>query len=255
IFILILHVFGLIFFYIFQEHFLFHPHKLAKDFKFKFDANFTESFFVSNENNLNILHFYAKNPKGAVLFIHGNSRNLNHWGKLAPIFTDLGYDFYAYDYPGFGKSSGKIKSEKQLFSDAKNALEFVKKDFLPNKIILAGHSMGTGIASNLLCSEKLSNLLLFAPYFSMESEIAQLSKVVPNFVVRYPIRTHEFLAGCKAKITIIHGDKDKLIKPINGRCLAKFLDNDDGYYEISGDHNSVLTDSQSLQILSKRLKF
>ena len=42
--------------------------------------------------------------KGAVLFFHGNAGNLQGWGKYARHFTDLGYDFYLFDYRGYGKS-------------------------------------------------------------------------------------------------------------------------------------------------------
>ena len=245
---------ALVFLYFFQEWFLFYPSKISRDYEYKFDTNFTEGYFKSNENELNFLHFYATNPKGAVLFIHGNSDDLRRWGGLSPIYTRLGLDFYTYDYPGFGKSSGKIKNETELFEDAKNALELVKKDFLPQDIIVVGYSLGTGIASHLVCTQNLPNLVLFAPYFSMESEIAQVSKIVPNFIVRYPIRTNKFLADCGANITIIHGDEDRLINIKNGRNLAKILKNGE-YYEISGaNHNSVIIDEKSVKILEKRLK-
>jgi hypothetical protein len=67
--------------YRFQEHFIFvNSVKLAQNFEFKFSNNFEEFFLKTADGNfINAVHFKLKNPKGIVLFCHGNTGNLKDW--------------------------------------------------------------------------------------------------------------------------------------------------------------------------------
>lgn len=67
---------------------------------------------------INGLKFSAVEPKGAILFFHGNFGDVSGWGAYGADFAALGYDFYIFDYPGYGKSDGKISSQQQLFASA-----------------------------------------------------------------------------------------------------------------------------------------
>ena len=67
---------------------------------------------------INGLKFSAAEPKGAILFFHGNFGDVSGWGAYGADFAALGYDFYIFDYPGYGKSDGKISSQQQLFASA-----------------------------------------------------------------------------------------------------------------------------------------
>jgi len=243
--------------YFFQERFMFYPNILVADYEFKFDAEFSEHFIESGENRLNLLHFRTPNPKGAVLFLHGNNKNLAFWGELNPIFRDLGYDFYTYDYPHFGKSTGSYHNEAEIYADALSALNFVRKEFDDENIVIIGFSIGSGISSNLACKEapNVPNLVLLAPYFSLENLGHNLSlKLFPKALMRYKIKTHENLRQCKAKITIIHGTQDPLISVKNSRELAKILPkSDDKFFEIESRHNDLPEKPEVKEILKARL--
>ncbi len=78
--------------YFLQEKFIFKPEKLKQDFEFKYDAPFKELFFdIEPGVSINGLHFYRENPKGLILYFHGNTRSIKGWAKYAK-------DFYRYDY-------------------------------------------------------------------------------------------------------------------------------------------------------------
>ena len=60
--------------YLIQEKLIFKPEKLVPDFEYKYDAPFEELFFdVEPGVRINGLHFYVKEPKGLILYFHGNS--------------------------------------------------------------------------------------------------------------------------------------------------------------------------------------
>ena len=79
--------------YAIQERLLFFPDKLEAEYQFHFDGKFEEiNLHTDDGHTLNGLHFYHPNPKGAVLFFHGNSASLKLWGGFAQDFAALGYD-------------------------------------------------------------------------------------------------------------------------------------------------------------------
>jgi uncharacterized protein len=60
--------------YFFQEKFIFKPEKLEQDFEFRYDIPFREYFFdIEPGVRINGLHFYRDNPKGLILYFHGNT--------------------------------------------------------------------------------------------------------------------------------------------------------------------------------------
>ena len=96
---------------------------------------------------INGLKFSAAEPKGAILFFHGNFGDVSGWGAYGADFAALGYDFYIFDYPGYGKSDGKISSQQQLFASADAMSRYVLAQHPPRKLAMIGYSIGSGIAA------------------------------------------------------------------------------------------------------------
>lgn len=93
---------------------------------------------------INGLKFSAAEPKGAILFFHGNFGDVSGWGAYGADFAALGYDFYIFDYPGYGKSDGKITSQQQLFASADAMSRYVLAQHPPRKLAMIGYSIGSG---------------------------------------------------------------------------------------------------------------
>lgn len=240
--------------YSIQEKLLFFPTKLAAEHQFRFDGKFEEINLTTDDGNiLNGLRFYHPNPKGAVLFFHGNSASLELWGGFTQGFAALGYDAYVFDYRGFGKSSGEIFSEAQFYSDADLMTEYVLNDFSPEQIRVIGYSMGSGLAARAAQKFKISHLILVAPYFKLAQLAQEKTRLVPSFLVKYKLPTVDFMnAAPQAKITLIHGIQDRLIGIDNAERLAEHLKPNDKFFPINADHNTVLTVPAFWDILAQR---
>jgi pimeloyl-ACP methyl ester carboxylesterase len=199
--------------YLMQEKLLFHPYQIPTDYTYQFSAEFEEINLNSNDNDLilNGLHFKSVEKKGIVLFFHGNGGTVNDWGEGADFYTSLGYDIFYFDYRGYGKSGGKIKSEKQLMNDAKAAYEYVKTKFSEDKIIVSGTSIGTGMASQIAAVNNPRLLLLNTPYSSLVKLIRQKMKIVPSFLVKYKFKTTDYIESINCPIYVFHGDNDVVI--------------------------------------------
>ncbi|MEJ7684624.1 MAG: alpha/beta fold hydrolase [Segetibacter sp.] len=154
--------------YFFQEKLIFFPEKLDKNFQFKFYQDFDEINIKTHDNIiLNNILFKADNSKGVIFYLHGNAGSINSWGEVAGIYTDLHYDVFMPDYRGYGKSEGKINSEKQLFQDIQTAYDSLKTKYDESQIIILGYSIGTGLATKIASTNHPKLLILQAPFYSM----------------------------------------------------------------------------------------
>ena len=102
-------------------------------------------------------------PVGRVLFIHGMVSSTIYWEGLAGLFSGAGYDCAMVDLPGFGYSTREAanitpKPREDI------CVELMEKLAPGEAWIVAGHSMGGGVALNLaiLYPEKVEALLLYA---------------------------------------------------------------------------------------------
>lgn len=205
---------------------------------------------------INGLKFSAAEPKGAILFFHGNFGDVSGWGAYGADFAALGYDFYIFDYPGYGKSGGKISSQQQLLASADAMSRYVLAQHPPRKLAMIGYSIGSGIAAQQAAKWDAARLILLAPYFSFERLAHEKIPFVPKFLIRYKIPTAEFLQAARStQITLIHGAADELIPVHHSYDLAGSLKAGDLFYEIAAaSHNGLLAMSGIWEILKERLR-
>jgi uncharacterized protein len=207
-----LYILALAFLYFYQENLLFFPDVLPQNYIFKFDTRFEEKFIETSDHK--ILHgllFKADTSRGIVFYLHGNAGAINSWGFISNLYTEMNYDFFILDYRGYGKSQGKIESEKQLYEDVQRAYSQISKEYNEDKIIIIGQSLGTGPAAMLAAKNNPKKLVLISPYYSMSDVVKHRFRIVPDFLLKYKLPTHEFIKKVKAPITIFHGREDKLI--------------------------------------------
>ena len=206
--------------------------------------------------SINGLKFSAAEPKGAILFFHGNFGDVSGWGAYGADFAALGYDFYIFDYPGYGKSDGKISSQDQLFASADAMSRYVLAQHSPRKLAMIGYSIGSGIAAQQAAKWDAARLILLAPYFSFERLAHEKIPFVQKFLIRYKIPTAEFLQAARStQITLIHGAADELIPVHHSYDLTGSLKAGDLFYEIAAaPHNGLLAMPGIWKILKERLR-
>ncbi|MBL7709591.1 MAG: alpha/beta hydrolase, partial [Chitinophagaceae bacterium] len=108
---LTIYILGGVALYFLQDAILFHPVILKRDHKYNFKEPHEDiSIAMNNEDTLNLVRFFSTSPvkKGVVLYFHGNKKNISWYAKYPPYFTRHGYEVIIIDYPGFGKSTGKL---------------------------------------------------------------------------------------------------------------------------------------------------
>ncbi len=244
--------------FFFQEKILFHPESIDRSVKYSYANDFDEKYYeVEKGIELNTLLFSADSipnePRKLIFFIHGNGGTLKTLGEIAPTFTDRGYDCFLYDYRGYGKSDGTIKTEASLFADAEMLYYEMKKIYGEENIIIVGYSIGTGIASRLASQNSPNKLILEAPYFSMKDMMQKKYRIIPTVLLRYPLETDKYLNETNCPIFIFHGDQDQSI-PFSSSQRLKRLYSKINFTPLSGLGHTGFTQHEKYQeVLSEIL--
>ena len=195
-----------------QEHLIFHPTKLPADYHFNYKNKFEEmSITAKDGNKLNGLLFKSDSAKGLVFYLHGNGGALDTWGNISHIYTDLHYDIFILDYRGYGKSEGKITSEKQFYSDIQTVYDSLKQLYAESNTVIIGYSIGTGPAAILASVNHPKLLILLTPYYSLTDMAEQQYPFSPGFILKYKFETCKGVSKTKAPVIIFHGNADEVI--------------------------------------------
>jgi len=230
--------------YFLQDYLMFKPEKLPKDFEFYYENQEIEEYNVETRDGaiINGLRFKAKNPKGVVFYLKGNSKSIKGWGKFAVDFTRHGYDVLMVDYRGFGKSTGR-RTQKAIKRDLQMIYNKVK-DITPEKyIILYGRSLGSGFATKLASMNNPRMLILDAPYYSLSKVAKKFIPFMPlTLFLKFPMPTYKWLKYVNCPIHIIHGTDDKLIPYKTSIKLSKIKPESTRLYTvIGGGHKNLNT--------------
>lgn len=169
--------------YFFQEKLLFFPEKLEETYQFEFDAEYEEINISSyDDTKLNALLFKADSAKGLIFYLHGNGKSQRTYNNRVNSFLELGYDFFIWDYRGYGKSEGRIKSEKQLTRDAQVVYNEILKKYNEKNIIVFGYSLGACMAVKIAAENHPQKLILLGPCYSMTDEFLKRTHLFPKFL-------------------------------------------------------------------------
>ncbi len=182
----------------------------------------------------------TQKPKGVVLFFHGNRYNVEHYSTYAPYFTRSGYEVWIPDYPGYGRSTGEMNVE--ILQDIATQLhKMARSQYEAEQVVLYGKSLGTGIAAYLASVRNAQSLILETPYYSLSSLTQSYAYFlpIPN-LIRYNLKTGEYLKSITTPVTVLQGTKDELIPLENTLRLAPLLKPTDALYLIKGAKHNAL---------------
>lgn len=224
IFIASLYVIIFVGLYFLQEKMIFIPELLPQDYSYSYSfRNKFEEINLKTEDGavLNALHFKVKNPKGVILYFHGNAGDLSRWGSVVQNFVKLQYDVLVMDYRGYGKSTGKL-SESALYNDAQLFYDYLLKRYSESEIIVYGRSLGTTFATYVASKNHPKRLFLEAPFYSLSEVAAARFPIYPvNWFLNYYFPTYRYLRDVSCPIIIFHGTDDTVVNYENGEKLSK----------------------------------
>lgn len=200
------------------------------------DVNFTTADGV----RLHGWYVSTDEPRGTVLFFHGNAGNISHRLDSIAVFDELGLDTFIIDYRGYGQSEGK-PSEAGLYRDAEAAWRHLVDELGadPARTGVFGRSIGGAAAASLAAKHRPAFVIVESSFTSAVDMAAHLYPFMPARLLsrlRFPVT--DFLAGTRSPVLIVHSRDDEIIPFFMGRALYDAVPGEKAFFELAGDHNS-----------------
>jgi fermentation-respiration switch protein FrsA (DUF1100 family) len=193
--------------------------------------------------------FHMADYSGAnILFFHGNGEIVADYDELGPVFNQMGVNFLAADYRGYGRSSGH-PTVSAMMQDCHIIFDFVQT-WLEQKrftgpLILMGRSLGSASVLELAAARKdLTDGLVVESGFAFAAPLLQLLGIDPaalGFKEEEGFRNIDKIQKFTKPTLIIHAEYDHIIPFSDGEALYHACASPDKVFlKIPGaNHNDI----------------
>ena len=191
---------------------------------------------------------------GKIIHFHGNAQNLaNHFFFLRNA-PSQGFDFFIFDYRGYGNSAGSPNPEG-LIKDGKAAVRWIHKRKPALPLIVMGQSLGGAVALQTLIEMKgevpVKQIVIdssFTNYRSVARNIMMKNWITWLFhPIAWLIVDNSKGPGAEIKklsptpLLIIHGEKDQTVDYRFGKQMYELAGDPKEFWSIpSGRHTDFL---------------
>lgn len=199
-------------YYFVQERIIFVPTLPSDAFTSKIPFEL-EEFYIDGDQggNIHSILVKAREPKGLIFYLHGNTGSIKRWQFMAGELADFGFDVFVIDYRGYGQSRG-IRSEDLIHSDVARAFDFIREKYQGSPIVIYGRSLGSGFATKLASQREAHALILETPYFNLIDVARRYMPILPiRLLLRYQLRSDKYINQVRFPVHIFHGTKDKVV--------------------------------------------
>jgi pimeloyl-ACP methyl ester carboxylesterase len=181
-----------------------------------------KEFFIETRDKESIHGWYIKglgSVVGTVIFCHENAGNIGlRVNNLVAMSRHLGVDVVAFDYRGYGSSSGK-PSEEGLMLDTEAVFEYVRKKFRPINLFLYGRSLGGAVAlqfASKTSKDFLKGVIAENTFTSISDMVGSVFpilnvSIVKKYFLRLRWETDKIIENIKCPVMLISGLKDEIV--------------------------------------------
>jgi pimeloyl-ACP methyl ester carboxylesterase len=192
----------------------------------------------------------AEKSGGSIVFFHGNGEIVADYDELGAVYNQMGINFLAVDYRGYGRSTGK-PTVTAMMKDCHTILEFVQKWLEENNftgpVILMGRSLGSASVLELAAAyPDLTDGLIIESGFAYAAPLLRLLGVnieALGFKEAQGFRNIDKMKTFDKPTLIIHAEFDHIIPFSDGQALFDACPSaDKNFLKIPGaNHNDIFT--------------
>ena len=225
--------------YIWQDRLVYVPNRQIEATPADIGLDFKEVSFAASDG-VRVAGWYLPlpDPRGTVLFCHGNAGNISHLLEVAQDAQALGLEVLLFDYRGYGRSEGE-PTEQGTYQDAEAAWNYLVEEegVDPERIIVVGRSLGGPIAAWLARAKSPAALFLEATFSTLPDLARELYPLFPiGLLARYQYPTLEYLIEIHCPVLVSHSRDDRLISISHGKRLYAAARGPKAFIELRGDH-------------------
>jgi fermentation-respiration switch protein FrsA (DUF1100 family) len=175
-----------------------------------------------------------------MLICHGNYGNIGY-GQRPEYYSfarDLGLNLLAFDYRGYGESEGS-PSEDGLYADALVSYRYLTDSLriAPDRIILFGHSLGSGVAIDLATQVPAAALAVEGAYTSVPDRGQELYPWLPvKLVASQRFASIEKVGHVRLPKLFLHSPEDDIIPFAHGERLFAAAGEPKRLVRVAGGH-------------------
>jgi fermentation-respiration switch protein FrsA (DUF1100 family) len=187
-----------------------------------------KDFLISVEEQVVVGARFHMTEKSAcnILFFHGNGEIVADYDDLGARYNQMGINFLAADYRGYGRSSGK-PTVTGMMRDGHIIFDFVKNWLLqnnyPGPIVLMGRSLGSASALELASTYKDGvDGLIVESGFAYAGPLLELLGANPEklgFKEELGFGNIDKMKRFDKAVLIIHAELDHIIPFSDGQAL------------------------------------
>ena len=181
---------------------------------------------TASGNKLNAWYFHLPYTEKTVLLSHGGVGNNSDRAELIGSLLGHHVSVLIYDYSGYGASTGKPTLD-QLMADGDSAYKYLVNDLKidPSTIVIAGESIGSGVACHIAASQNCNSLLLLSPFCSLlgiaRAKLLWLHLYPTGWFPHQDIDNRAALAAFQKPVLILYGEEDVTFPKNESKELAK----------------------------------
>jgi uncharacterized protein len=136
------------------------------------------------------------------------------------VLAAAGLDVLAFDYRGYGRSSGR-PSEPGTQRDAAAARAALLRHpgVDPERVVYVGESLGGAVALALAIDSPPAGLVLQSTFTSIRDMARLHYPLIPRAVVPDAYPSLQLIPGLRGRLLVLHGDRDELVPLMFGEAL------------------------------------
>jgi len=162
---------------------------------------------------------FLRAPESAatILYSHGNGEDLGHVAPVIETFRDRGFNVLAYDYPGYGTSTG-TPTERSVRAAIEACYRHLAEErgIRPANIVLYGRSVGSGPSVYLASKRPVAGLVVDSGFTSAFRVLTRI-RLLPWDTFNNLRRIDD--TGCP--VFFVHGTEDRIVPIEHGRRLRR----------------------------------
>jgi fermentation-respiration switch protein FrsA (DUF1100 family) len=237
---------------LFQSRLVYYPEIGRNDYATpaQADLGYEPVTIVVQDTRLDAWFVPVREPRGFMLFFHGNAGNISHRLDYLRLFNRLGFSTLIFDYRGYGKSGGE-PGETEMYQDAAAAWRYLTqtRGVAPSSIVLFGESLGGPVAAWLAIRVNPRALILTSTFTSLPDFGANLYPLFPvRLLARFQYNTREYLRQVSCPVLIVHSRDDEIVPFAQAEALFAAAHAPKRLLEIRGGHNTGLMVSEEIWI-------
>ncbi len=208
--------------FVFQRDYLYFPNPTYVSLsEAQAHASFKE-LGVTTRDSIELKGWYAPATSRSITFVffHGNKDNLASAVHIADPYLAAGYGFLIAEYRGYSGFKG-TPTEEGLYADGRAYIKsLMGLGVSPEDIILFGHSLGSGVATQMAKEYPVGGVMLLGPFLSVAKMGALRFPYLPaDYITLDRFDNAKKIAHINAPLLIANGSEDKVVPPSQGKAL------------------------------------